>query len=342
MTASVNYDFIMEKISSIVDVKGEFVEKYDLLQLDPDPKNRVQVRLDPNFAPDFMVERMAYQMAETDFPPIVVTLDHRIIDGNTRFRARRKREEHYAAAIVVPVSWDEADDQTRDRLMLLGLYLNNVNGKALEPEEQENMIRRALSVGWTIGETTYKVGISEKAVRNVDKQMKAEARMAAVGVGPNGAKVGVMRALGEPNIISLPDEAYRELAQLAQDARFGSGEVKSLAAGLREAGSAESQQERIAREREANKARIADIAHGVEGHPPMASRLRAALNGFLNSGRPHEAYVEKHAERKDDHLTAIQRAIEWLQKLNELQLEEQPAPGAQAHSAAADQPGAQA
>ena len=75
-------------IEALVGVKPRLEQEFDLTTIDPD--GRVQVRIDKNNAPREMVERFAAQMSFSAFPPIVVTQDARIIDGNTRYRARRQ------------------------------------------------------------------------------------------------------------------------------------------------------------------------------------------------------------------------------------------------------------
>src|SRR5215203_2944942 len=100
---SATVDSITTMVNKVTGEEAQYVQTYDLLDLDP--TFRVQVRLDRNNAPKEMVERFKLQMSQSEFPPIVVSRDKRIIDGNTRYRAKLGRDEVYMPAIIVPLSY---------------------------------------------------------------------------------------------------------------------------------------------------------------------------------------------------------------------------------------------
>src|SRR5262245_42439536 len=102
-----------------------FAPEFDLGKVNLE--TRIQLRYDRTTAPKEMVDRYVWQMGESRLPPIVVTRDGVIVDGNTRAHARRQREERFVAAVVLPVNGEDADTETQERLMFLGQALNSVN-----------------------------------------------------------------------------------------------------------------------------------------------------------------------------------------------------------------------
>src|SRR5215831_15489384 len=101
------------KPAAIVEVerlgfKYQEIAQYDLTQLDK--SRRVQVR-DPNhYAPKDAVERFAIQMQHSQFPPIVVTADAWIVDGNTRVGASLLRDNKFFPAIELEIAWTNSSE----------------------------------------------------------------------------------------------------------------------------------------------------------------------------------------------------------------------------------------
>jgi hypothetical protein len=322
MVSNIDNGFVIEQIRTIAKVEPELVEDYDLLKLDE--KNRLQVRIDRNNAPKEMVDRFRFQMSESKFPPIVVTADHRIIDGNTRFAAHLARDEIKVTVLLVPLSWDDADHEGRERLLLLGLALNNVNGKPLDESERMEMIRHALNVGLTNAQIMYQIGIGEKVIRSLRAEMEAKHRLNEIGRPADDLAPAIVRALGKSEITSLDDDSYKALADLAHDAQLHAHEVKSLAASVQDLTSVESRQERLTRERDAQAQRIAAVKKGGNGHPPYARQLRRQLALLTDSNHPADAFVERNKEDMSEHLRILQIAIATLQRVLELQADEMP------------------
>jgi hypothetical protein len=295
---------------------GTLVENYDLTQLNPD--ERIQARLDRNNAPAEMVDRYAHQKAGgAIFPPIVVTLDSRIVDGNTRTKADRKREMRYAAAIIVPIDLTKEPDKERS-LRLLSFMLNNVNGKALDKEERERYMCDMIEEDATDQDICWAVGFSSETVAKKRKELVAKARLDIVGVDTHLLKPSQLRKLGEGAIIALDDDSYRDLAQLAADADMSVSEVATIGTSLRQMESSETRQDRLTRERDARQQQIADHRRGAHVHPPMARQLRDSLGQLLQRA-PDEAFVEKNPEYEEAHIEFLDRAIARLQVFKRLQ-----------------------
>ena len=311
---SVNFTDVSELIEKIAGVKPTFEAEYDLTRIDP--SERVQVRLDPNNAPKEMVQRFQAQMAFSVFPPIVVTDDDRIVDGNTRYKARWAREERFTPALVVPL---EYGDETKVTLEYLGLALNNSNGKALDKAERRQMVRDALAMGMTSRQVSGTTGFEDRIIRAIRLELDAEAKLERVGLKepdqPATVREASLRALGKA--VDLNDEPFKQVAQLVDEAGFNASEVSALAASVRDTGSDELGLETITRERDANAQRIADRKHGGNGHPPASRQLRQRL-GYIN-GREAAVFVETNRERMQEHLDAIEQAIATLTEVAEAQ-----------------------
>ena len=147
------------------------VAEYDLSQLDK--SRRIQVREDGHYAPKDMVDRMSVQMGESVFPPIVVTQDAWIDDGNTRVGARLARGDKFAHAIVVEIDWEGARTTESDRLKLraLAAILNSNSGKPLDKKETERSVRDMIKLDWKPEEIARTLGLPATRISLVKRQM---------------------------------------------------------------------------------------------------------------------------------------------------------------------------
>lgn len=313
---------IMQMVRDVAGVEPSYEPSYDLLQLDP--RGRVQVRLDKNNAPQEMVDRYRFQMSQSEFPPILVSADRRMIDGNTRGKARLARDEIYTPAIIVPLSWDDGSKDERLRLILLGQVANNMNGKPLSEVERIEAIRNAIKDGWPNARIVYQLGFDEKTVRNLRDEHEARERLAKVGFEDPNVPPAVIRAMGKHGV-NLDDDAFAAMAGLAIDAGFNAGEVATIATSLRESPSAETRAERLGREREAQQVRIAEKARGGNGHPPLSRRLKGALHLLTESSHPAEDFVERNPDAMVDYLRVLEIAHASLGRIIELQAAAMPA-----------------
>jgi len=305
-------------IEAMLGLKPKLEADFDLTRIDPN--ERVQIRIDKNNAPKEMVTRFASQMTFSKFPPIVVTRDPKIVDGNTRYRARVERGERYAAALVIPVDYETADAETKVRLHYLGLALNNSNGKALDKAERREMARNAILLGMSTRQISSTVGFPDKTINLIRREVAAELRLEQLDLKDELViRDAPLRALGSVTD-KLDDSLFAGLAQLTADAGFNAAEVNAMASSIQEVATPELAQERLEREREANAQRIADRKRGGDGHPPASRALMQRL-GFINGERPASAMVETNKEKMAEHLAAIESAIVRLNEVAALQRE---------------------
>ena len=302
-----------ELADEILKVDLAYDDSYDLSQVDL--TDRIQVRIDKNNAPKEMVERFTWQMSNSLFPPIVVTEDDVIVDGNTRAHAHRQREDRYVHALIVPVARHGADEETVQRLELFGQALNSVNGKSLDKNEQRSMVYHLIRLGRSNREIQVSAGVKNNVVAQIRNEVEGEDKLLRVGLPIDLVSGPALRALGV--VADLNDQPFAELAQLTEDAGFNVGEIRGMAATIRETGSDELALERIKKERDANATRITERRSGTGGHPPAARQLRMRL-GFINSRVP-EAFVETNTEIMGDFLSELQQAVAVLSEAAVLQ-----------------------
>jgi hypothetical protein len=308
--------FVARCIHEILGVEGELVEQYDYAALDPD--DRIQIRLDKNNAPQEVVNLYAHQMGSSIFPPIVVTLDHRTVDGNTRRNARRQRGDRYAPAIVLPISLDD-DPSKRPLLELLGYKLNNINGKPLDKIERMKMAELMIKTGMNDQDIAGEVGVTPGEVGKRRKYISAKQRLHEVDFDDDAdLKPKHLAKLGETMITALDDDSYRDLAHLAKDADMSVADIDTLATKLRKMESADLRHEALANERESRAEHIANRRHGIQVNPPYARQLRETI-GRLLAKAEDDAFVEKNAEYEEAHLEFLDATIVRLQAIRQLQ-----------------------
>lgn len=314
---------VPELIESLVGVTPTLDEHYDLHRLGDG--DRLQVRVEKNVAPREYVQRFANQMTLSQFPPIIVTEDDKMVDGNTRRRANIVRETRFFPAWVIPVSYDDSDEEMQDRLVFLGQMLNNRGGKQLDKIERGHMIRRGIALGMSTPQIVGTTGVKQNAVLAIRRELAGEEALRRVGIDPDRLSDGPLATIGQ--FADLNDEPLRKLAELSADAQMGVREIKGLAVDVKKSGSDEAAVRIVDHAREANATRIRDIRDGRQGKPPAAAGLRRAL-GFIMARDP-DVMVERNPEEMADHLELVIAAITSLTEIMELQqqvIDAQPQP----------------
>jgi hypothetical protein len=321
-----------------VGVEPTLVEQYDRLQVQM--QDRVQSRIDANNAPDYQVKRYAAMMSESHFPAPLVTKDNIPVDGNTRFKAHALRSTRYIQCWQLPISWHDADNGTKRKLLLLSLALNAMNGLPLDDEERLKYASNLISDGSSDEEIVGKTGLALSKITSLRDQERASERLIHMGVAvkdQQGNKLfpeTVLRAFGKPAAMRLDDGDFKEVFQLSKEAGLKGTAIASLATSINEAATPESRKERLARERQALQPQILALSHGHE-HPMNTTRLRNAL--IMLCEKPITSFVEGNAEKAPEYVELIDKAIDKLTELRTLQIS-QPTIAAQARAAQTGRP----
>ena len=306
-----------EKPTAIVEIERlgfswTEVAQYDLEKLDT--KRRVQVRGEGHYAPKDEVERYAIQMAHSQFPPIIVTEDDWIVDGNTRVGGSLERGNKFFPAIVLGVSFGKATEKQQDELHALAATLNSQNGRALDRKEARAVAAKLVNLNWKTDQIARAIGVQKNIVGAVKREIDAEKKLTKVGLDGNGALKGAsLRALGQTPVLALNDAPYREVAQLAADAGLNQGEIVALAKSAKESGSDADALALIASTRAEFVDRIREHALTGAGKPPVARQLRQGMGWITKfAGTDPESLVETNPVAIEAHVEALKQSISIL------------------------------
>jgi hypothetical protein len=294
------------------------VADFDLTRLDV--SRRVQVREATHYAPKESVERYAIQMGEVAFPPIVITSDDWIVDGNTRVGAKLKRKEKFSPALVLTVAWEGASTKQQNELLALAATLNATNGMPLTAKETREVAAKFIGLGWKAEQIGRAIGLAPSGVTAVKKEIDAAAKLRKVGMDSNGSLKGAsLRALGSKDVLALNEVPFRELATLAADAGLNATEVITTAKAARETGSDTAAVDLIAKERTELGDRIRERQLTGVGKPPMSRQLRQHL-GFVTkfAGREQEL-IETDPKVNPTHVEALTTAVAVLSEVLRMQ-----------------------
>lgn len=306
-----------EKPTAIVEIERlgfgwTEVAQYDYDKLDP--ARRIQVRDMNHYAPKDEVERYAIQMADNVFPPIIVTSDDWIGDGNTRVGARKLRKERYGPAIVLDVKWEGSTDKVQAELIALAATLNSQNGRALDRKEARAVAAHLVGLNWKAEQIARAIGVKPGIVSAVKREIDAEAKLTKVGLDGNGSLKGAsLRALGQTPVLALNDAPYREVAQLAADAGLNAGEVIALAKDAKaEGGDAEALALiKATRDEFADRIREHELTGAAK--PPLARQLRQSLGRITKHvGDDPATLVETNPTAIEAHVLALTQSIDVL------------------------------
>lgn len=296
--------------------------QYDLGRLDD--SRRIQVREVGHYVPKENVASYAEQMGHSQFPPIVVTLDDWLADGNTRAAAAGVRGQKFFPAYVIQVEYagPTTTKAQQDALYALAATLNAQNGQRLEAGEVRKVVRRLIGLDWNAENIGRAVGVKPPVVTAIRKEIDAEAKLTKVGLDANGSLKGAsLRALGNTTALALNDEPYKALATLAADAGLNATEIGAAAKDAKATGSDVAAIEYLATQRNEMADRIRQRELTGVGKPPLARQARQHL-GFINKFEGKEQELLEHnpdPEVVATHTRSLQTTIAVATKVLELQ-----------------------
>lgn len=306
------------------------VSQFDLTNLaafDPktgrtrkDGHGRVQVRDAAHYAPKESVERYRVQMSQSQFPPIVLSSDAWIVDGNTRIESSLANKQKFFPALVLDRAWAGASTKVQAEMEALAATLNSNGGIQLTAKEARVVASKLIRLGWRTEQIGRAVGVKASGVSLIHKEVNATDKLRRTGLDPEkGFNVAALRALGDKAAQALNDVPFRDLATLARDAGLRQAEIVALAKTAKDAGSDEGAIKHLSEQRTELGDRIAE--HGLTGnsHPPLSQLLRQHL-GFVTKYDGHEQdLLETNPEVSGKHIGAIETSIKVLHTLLDMQ-----------------------
>lgn len=298
----------------------QFEPEFDLTRLSPN--RRVQVRDSEHYAPKATAEQFAVQIGERPLPPIVVTADNWIVDGNTRVAARQHRKEKFQSALVIDIAFEKAAPDQRALLHALAATLNQQNGVRLTPKEVRAVAAQLVGLGWKIEQIGRAIGCKSATVSLVKRELNAQAKFGKVGLKVEDVKLGAsLRALGAEAVVAINDKPYREIASLAIDAGLNATEITETAKEIRALSSDSAALSKLDTMRKEMAGRIRDYRLTGNGHPPLSTRVRKRLEFLLEFSGTETKMIEVNAEAAAAYEAQIEAAIATLTTLLRMQKE---------------------
>lgn len=294
--------------------------QYDLSQLSPD--RRVQVRDSEHYAPAAQVSQFAIQMAQTQYPPIIVSRNGWLVDGNTRVGARELRKEKFSPAVILDADYTDKDTKTDNNFRVLAATLNQTGGQRLTPGEARKVARILVEMGWKPEQIGRALGIKATMVSHIKRELAAEAKFEKVGfTEAKELAPPVLRAFGTAEVTRLNDVPYRKLADLAVAANLGSTEIKEMAAEMQATGSDVGMLAHVDKRRNEMGERIREHSLLGNGRPAPSSQLRRVLGNVTKFSDNPAALVERAPNAMIEHLSVIRTTIDVLTVVERAQQE---------------------
>jgi hypothetical protein len=296
--------------------KSRYVPAYELAQLSPE--RRLQVR-DSHKAEGFANKRLAAQYGNQlkhgvdGWPPIIVTEDKWLVDGNTRTGGCLTVERPVFPALVVEGEYGKMPPAQRFRLESLFGTINQKNGARLSPSELNDYLKHQVRNGATKEQLEQRYGVSQSAISNAQREVRFEKRADEVGYDNDDIKSTVKRELARgPIMDNLSNEEFKAFTTLSIDAGLEPKEISETFKEIR-AEEPAARANKIAQLRQDNEERIVNLQTTGKAAQGNAQQLRRYLGWIVKfTDSPHEL-IETNPDVIDKHTEAIETAITVLQ-----------------------------
>ena len=283
----------------------------------PELATRIQIRAEKHYAPATMVARLREAMTRGDkLPPIVVTHDGHLVDGNTRVTAAQRNGFPNLQAVVLNVELDRATEAEVRRLNTLGAAFNARHGKGIDREE----IRRAVEQlgndpNYSATRIAALIGVTDGVVQSLVSELRARRRAEALGLHVNGSvNAARLRTLGRV-AENLNDEPFKELFTLVEDSGMSVGEINAVVKRARDEKSDQGALAVLAEEKESRRQQIAEYKASGKSVPPNAGKLRQRLGFILGFEADPRELLEHNPALSKEYVEALERSIEVLQSV---------------------------
>ena len=289
----------------------------------PDGTKMVQVRGEKFLAPPRRVSQYEADMRNGDvFPPVIITRDGYIVDGNTRIQAYMKLGTKTVAAFRLHVDYASATASQRKDLESLGTGMNGRNGAGMNKGNIENLVMRWYEPGDNPRTLAAKIHFPEASVRRIFKIQDGRKWLARLGVTDDEHRLkGGHYELFAGWDQKMTDVILAPLTALARDARFTIGETSRFGQDVIELKNEVARLDLIEERRRANDDRI----KGLSGKPSPAGQFRQAL-GHVLAFRDNPAGGTEPVSAKDGNAEDRERTEKMLkeaQAVIEVALKEQ-------------------
>lgn len=238
-----------------------YLEEVDV----PDRNHRHQVRNEADLAPTEDVNLYAENMRQGDqFPPLIITSDGWLIDGNTRaeavYKLTPKGKRPVFPAIVLEATYEGATQATLDRFTVIGVAANNKHGKKMKAKDVETAIRTLMRDGVSQTDMARMLHVHVATVKNVQNAHKAAERLRDLGVDPTPLPRTTLAAMAT-QAGSMMDAPFREIGELATRSAMKAAEVTDLIREVNDVKSESSQMRILGGVRDSRVLQATGMAH---------------------------------------------------------------------------------
>lgn len=277
-----------------------------------DISRRVQVRDITALAPHNEVARYAQALKRGDLmPPVILTKDLYLVDGNTRTEAARKANWSYFPAFVLDEKFQEAPEALLKRFITLGAASNLTHGRGMSRENIAMVIAAVMTPGEPAKDVAAKLHIPVSTVSSVLNVQKAKDKLTSLGVDTSDESrltPSHLRTIGG-QLPRYTDPVLVKYAELIRDGQLTTTDARALGKRLTEAGTEEEKLDLILNERGARR----DIISGQSSKPQPSAKLRQTL-GFLLGSTPGDM-IEFNHEMRSQHRRILYDAVDQLNKV---------------------------
>jgi ParB-like chromosome segregation protein Spo0J len=271
---------------------------------------QAQVRSEGERAPKDYVERYSTQMRSgAVFPALVLhesADSSTVVDGHTRIVAAKKERRSTFAAYVL-------SGQTSISLRVLGVMLNQRNGKALADTDVARSVREFIRDGMSSERIAFYTGYSRTTIDRMIQALNFDDRTAALGIEiPDKSLKQTAKATLAREIPHEP--VFAEAVKLSRDAGLVGTDIAQITTAVKQAKSDAEALSFIAGERERRADQI--VAHQQGRTQPRPSfvqqwRMHAAPIVRL---RPEDV-IDTNPDRRADSIEMAKSMLEFCRQL---------------------------
>jgi hypothetical protein len=280
-----------------------------------DITNRVQVRDTAQLAPPKEVSKYAQAMKRGDqFPPVVLTADGVMVDGNTRTEAANKVGWRTFPAFEVDVVFSKAPDSVKRQLVYLGAGFNLTHGRGMNTANLTNIVESLALDDDTPQELARRLHIPNATANTMLNAAKARKRAERLNIKLNKNLTNSHLKMFGAKSQLYTDPVYAQFILLTQDARLSISATTDLAKRLALAGTENERLNVLAEERRGYQ----DVIVGGATSPSRAAQLRRSL-GFLIGQEDADTLAELSPDASESHVKTLVAAAQRLNEVIEAQ-----------------------
>lgn len=276
----------------------------------PDLAHRIQIRDTKHYAPGPQVAAYAAAMRRGDkFPPIVITKDGHLVDGNTRVEAGRRNRWPNIQALILDTNYETATEKEQRRLKILGAGFNTRNGKGIDRNEIAAAVKEVAGDGtWDATRVAALLGVTDATVQGIFAEQKARDRARKLGIELNGSvPASQVRLLGQRSP-KFNDEPFAAVTQLTQDAGLDRTALREVCDRMQSKGTDQEKVAVVTEERKSRESQIAEFKATGKKVPPASAELRRKLGYVLGFEGNPRGLVEHNKDVAVRHLDQLVKA----------------------------------